>query len=367
MRVRLLTYVVLLVLLSISVQSFGISFPYLDNGTIKLYPGQNYLFKLTVQNKDPEDMTVEIKVESSVATLVGGSQLEVPGETYDRYVLFNITLPENAKAGDEYAVSYVVSPVGKGEGQIPLAVSYSRDFKVLVVEKPRQLEEQLTGRAVNPPEAKPLFPIFIVLPVIILVILAVSIFLWKKSHQMGERMTLRQPEHQAQPLKPLSSLTPPQPPQSPPPAQQKALASRIEIINQLNSMKKTPTTELPKPAPARVEKILPVIEKKPIQKAQPLPQQEIHPILEPKQEKTISPHHYFHLRNGQSLKNLRELLVALKDMPNDEFTHHVNEHKNDFANWTDHVFEKQELANNMREKFTKQEIMELIKNELEKP
>ncbi len=41
----------------------------------------------------------------------------------------------------------------------------------------------------------------------------------------------------------------------------------------------------------------------------------------------------FRLNNGERIKNLGELLSALKNMSADVFSHHVSEGRNDFASW----------------------------------
>lgn len=41
----------------------------------------------------------------------------------------------------------------------------------------------------------------------------------------------------------------------------------------------------------------------------------------------------FYLSNGDSAGSLRELLDKLKEIDDDCFFHHVNEERNDFANW----------------------------------
>jgi len=54
--------------------------------------------------------------------------------------------------------------------------------------------------------------------------------------------------------------------------------------------------------------------------------------------------HYFYLNNGKKLKNIAELMESLKDMDQDLFSFHVNEQRNDFANWVRDVFGEKELA-----------------------
>ena len=53
-------------------------------------------------------------------------------------------------------------------------------------------------------------------------------------------------------------------------------------------------------------------------------------------------------------------------MSSEEFKHHVNSEKNDFANWLYHILEKKELANKLFKTTNRSEILGLIKDELDK-
>lgn len=59
---------------------------------------------------------------------------------------------------------------------------------------------------------------------------------------------------------------------------------------------------------------------------------------------TIPPEKYFVLCNGAKLKDIHELAMSMDHLDEKEFAFHVNEEKNDFANWIRDVFEDQELA-----------------------
>ena len=56
------------------------------------------------------------------------------------------------------------------------------------------------------------------------------------------------------------------------------------------------------------------------------------------------PEHQFYLKNGAVVKNLYELHSILGAIDHKTFKHHVNETKNDFANWVLHVHKDPELA-----------------------
>jgi len=63
-----------------------------------------------------------------------------------------------------------------------------------------------------------------------------------------------------------------------------------------------------------------------------------------KKPKTAKPESYFILVNGVPLKNLKELAGACETMNDWVFNHHVNESRNDFANWVEHVLKEEELS-----------------------
>ncbi len=56
------------------------------------------------------------------------------------------------------------------------------------------------------------------------------------------------------------------------------------------------------------------------------------------------PEHTFWLKTGKGVKNIAELGRELKQMNKEVFTHHVNENKNDFAEWTKHCIKDEKLA-----------------------
>jgi len=74
--------------------------------------------------------------------------------------------------------------------------------------------------------------------------------------------------------------------------------------------------------------------------------------------------HYFKLINGQQLKNLNDLRKALEYMTDDEFRHHVNQEKNDFATWVREALQNQEMYEKIKKVKSKQELQELLRNPL---
>lgn len=73
---------------------------------------------------------------------------------------------------------------------------------------------------------------------------------------------------------------------------------------------------------------------------------------------------FFWLRSGRGIKSVMELFEAVGEMPDDEFFEHVNDQKNDFANWLEHVFEDKPLADKIRPLKTKDQFQEVLYNEM---
>lgn len=58
----------------------------------------------------------------------------------------------------------------------------------------------------------------------------------------------------------------------------------------------------------------------------------------------IPPEQYFFLVNGVAIKTIFELAETLEHMADDVYGYHVNDQKNDFANWIKYVFNELALA-----------------------
>jgi hypothetical protein len=54
--------------------------------------------------------------------------------------------------------------------------------------------------------------------------------------------------------------------------------------------------------------------------------------------------HRFYLNNGKVISTLDELAQILPSLSEGIFSYHVNDHKNDFANWISDVFGEKSLA-----------------------
>ena len=79
----------------------------------------------------------------------------------------------------------------------------------------------------------------------------------------------------------------------------------------------------------------------------------------------VAPEDYFYLKDQTAVRSLTELLNFLKTMSDDVFSHHVNFQKNDFANWIGDVFHDYELANDILNSHSKEEMIICIQKRLE--
>jgi len=56
----------------------------------------------------------------------------------------------------------------------------------------------------------------------------------------------------------------------------------------------------------------------------------------------------FFCKDGRVVRNLKELSQLIKELPLEIFFYHVNEEKNDFANWVKHAIGDLVLANRIK-------------------
>lgn len=66
--------------------------------------------------------------------------------------------------------------------------------------------------------------------------------------------------------------------------------------------------------------------------------------MEHKSLSTVGEEKGFWVNNGPVLLSLSELASGVRKLSAEQFSHHVNAEKNDFANWASGVFEDDSLA-----------------------
>ena len=68
-----------------------------------------------------------------------------------------------------------------------------------------------------------------------------------------------------------------------------------------------------------------------------------------KRRQVISPRYYFNLYRGGALRDLFDLYSALSRIDEEQFGHHSNPDRNDFADWVEVVFGERSVAEDMRQ------------------
>jgi len=79
--------------------------------------------------------------------------------------------------------------------------------------------------------------------------------------------------------------------------------------------------------------------------------------------KVCPPDKAFWLEDERTLRSTDELADALSNMKPETFKHHVNEVRNDFANWIEHVFKQKNLAEQIRKAKTRENMRKILKPE----
>lgn len=74
----------------------------------------------------------------------------------------------------------------------------------------------------------------------------------------------------------------------------------------------------------------------------------------------VAPEKCFWVNNGPVLRNIYELLNALKGIDAVKFVHHANKERNDFANWAADVLQDNDLARRIRKAKTQQRIAKAV-------
>lgn len=74
----------------------------------------------------------------------------------------------------------------------------------------------------------------------------------------------------------------------------------------------------------------------------------------------------FWVNNGPILKNIKDLIDALKGMSEEMFAYHVSAEKNDFAAWAENVLKDNVLARNLAKSKTLKAAVKAVENRLKK-
>lgn len=117
------------------VTSFGISTPYIENNTLKVTPGNTYVYTITVQNGDSSGYFVDMTHNLNEFVRLDEYTRYVESKTYNTTFQFIINVPQDAKSGEEHNLEYSAKPRVEGEGTINMGVELKRNIKIQITEQ----------------------------------------------------------------------------------------------------------------------------------------------------------------------------------------------------------------------------------------
>lgn len=85
-----------------------------------------------------------------------------------------------------------------------------------------------------------------------------------------------------------------------------------------------------------------------------------------KSSRDISDQLYFWTNDGRILRSLADLAVALREMNDGVFKHHVNVERNDFAKWIEEILGEPVFARKMRTMKSRLTALRSVEAELKK-
>lgn len=142
---------VLVIMFCFLVSAIGVGSPYSGSEVpLKMYPGEEKVVLLNLQNPDIED---EITLEgtmlegSEIASLEEGT-FKVAHKATDVFVELTVRVPAGASIDEIYNVRYEFRQVAGGEeegGMVSFSQGIKRRFDVVVIEKPEESPEEVSA------------------------------------------------------------------------------------------------------------------------------------------------------------------------------------------------------------------------------
>ncbi|HUW43919.1 MAG TPA: hypothetical protein VMV95_03090 [Bacillota bacterium] len=109
--------IALLFLLAIPlISSVGVANSYWDDNPLKLAPGESTTISLRLQNEEEEQITMEVYLDSEIASLVDGTEYDVPPGKISVPVYIKVSIPKDANIGTTYTIPVSFKQISSGEG-----------------------------------------------------------------------------------------------------------------------------------------------------------------------------------------------------------------------------------------------------------
>ena len=139
-KIMILLSFILIATLGLNVNAFGVSSPYWDENPLYLNPGETKNVVMVLQNMvGGEDVT-------AIGELDSGKEIAVLTDQITTYTVLSgvsnvpvnlkITVPEDAKPGQEWQVGVSFKTIAPGGGGVSIGTAVSKGFKVIVKEEP---------------------------------------------------------------------------------------------------------------------------------------------------------------------------------------------------------------------------------------
>ncbi len=393
MRRSLIVFIVLLVSVS-NTLALGIAYEYMNDNTITVPQGNERIFRLTLQNDQDTQVSVKVVVDSEIATLRGKSDYTISAKNYDTPVDILIKVPSDAPINSSYGVHYVITPTAdKSTGQVPFSVRYDRGFSVIVGKPAKQVpilaEPVIEQPAITTPIVEQKTTSIGVTLILIICIIAILGLVWQSSKKISKKMMKSAKQDSTQNITQNSTQT-------------TTDSSNTNTIT-TTTTKQTPSMESNEPTIMESSTHIPVQNKEQIiiptipneylavQQNEQINREIQHNttsnkterisrinelkeevnaafskrlyIQKPQLPKAAEEQRFF-IVNGPAIEDLIQLQTAIDKMNDEQYQHHVHDNTNDFAAWTQGVFGLNDLAQKMRTANNKNELLEVLENEL---
>jgi hypothetical protein len=175
-NIKFASFAVLAILFSISlVFAVGVSSPYWKNNPLKMLPGDSKEISFVLVEKadaETSTVTVTMKEDGGVATLLSGTSYIVKPGTTDTKIILEISVPSDAAIGTTYNVKFSVNAAPESDsGTVQLGIGYEIDFPVEIVSELPQPPVRNVTQPITPQPEQSNWILWTIIAVVIILIL----------------------------------------------------------------------------------------------------------------------------------------------------------------------------------------------------
>ena len=173
-RVFMLLFFTLILSIS-SISTLGVANSYWDEKPLKLAPGESITISLRLQNEGDDVITIEVSLDSEIASLVEGIRYDVPPGKVSVPVYIKVEIPEDAEIGKKYTLlaSFKQVSLGDGEGFFQVAQGITSKVPIEVVgEQESEIFGESSEKKLNIP--------YLISIILILAVIGLAFFFKKR-------------------------------------------------------------------------------------------------------------------------------------------------------------------------------------------